>query len=88
MTVYRETTTQNLPKLVYIMAAVQFIYLCGFGHFFLQSLIKWSGFECVQLKMAPKGSLLPVEWLLGFQCLSLMLGVKNNYSSFLHFTPK
>jgi len=40
--VYRETTTQNHPRLVYIMAAVQFIYLCEFGHLFFQSLIKCS----------------------------------------------
>lgn len=87
MTVCRETITQNPPKLVYIMPAVQFTYLCGFGLFFLRSLKKCGGFEYVRLKMAPKGKFLLVERLFGFQWLSLTAWSEKNYSSLL-FTPK
>lgn len=66
VTVYRETTTtQTHPKVVYMMAAIWFIYLCGFDHFLLQSLIKCCGFECTQQQMAPAGSPLLLGWLPG-----------------------
>lgn len=56
--------------------------------FLLWKLLKCSEFEYVRLKMAPKGNLLLVERLFGFQWLSLTAWSEKNYSSSLLFTPK